>query len=516
VHSLKRTGVEEKNKMINKLIESLSPNEMKIIPYLKEGMGGIIKNSKLDRTSVLRALEYLENKGIVTLSRSKKKIVELGVNGALYKKRGLPERRLLNLLNEKRILRLDEAQKQSELSDDEFKISIGVLKKKALIEINNEKIVLSGRTEEISKKSLEELFLESLPVEYDSLKQEMLFAMKSLERRKDIIRIKEEEEIKLILTKLGEEVSKSEKKVGELIEAVTPQMLEKESLWKGKKFRRYDVTSPLPSINGGKRHFVNQATDYARRVWTEMGFKEMEGNILQSSFWNFDALFTAQDHPAREMQDTFFINKKMELPDKKLVKEVKESHEKGVDRSKGWEYEWNEEEAKRMVLRTHTTCLSSHTLASLDKKDIPTKFFAIGKCFRNETADWSHGFEFNQSEGIVVGKNLTFRHLLGYLKEFFKKMGFEKIRFRPSYFPYTEPSVEIDVWHPEKKIWFELGGAGIFRPEVVIPLLGENLTVLAWGPGFDRMIMDYYEIKDLREIYRNNLSQLRKMKFWIK
>jgi phenylalanyl-tRNA synthetase alpha chain len=502
---------------INKVIESLSPNEGKILSYLKEkNIEEIVKKSGLDKTSVLRALDYLGNKGILTLSHTKKKIIEVGVNGALYKKKGLPERRLLNLITEKRILKLEEAQKQSGLSEDEFKASIGALKKKALIEIKNEKIVLTGKGDEISKKTLEELFIEVLPISYDSLTSEQLYALKSFERRKDIIQIKEEETVEISITKLGEEVIKSEKKVGELIEAVTPKMLEKESMWKGKKFRRYDVTSQLPSINGGKRHFVNQATDYAREVWTDMGFKEMTGNIMQSSFWVFDALFTAQDHPAREMQDTFFTSKKGELPDKKLVKAVKEAHEKGVDGSKGWQYNWNEEEAKRLVLRTHTTCLSSNTLANLDKKDIPAKFFAIGKCFRNETVDWSHGFEFNQSEGIVVAPNLNFRNLLGYLKEFFKKMGFEQIRFRPSYFPYTEPSVEIDVWHPEKKVWFELGGAGIFRPEVTIPLLGEKITVLAWGPGFDRMIMDYYNIKDLREMYKNDLSQLRKMKFWMK
>jgi phenylalanyl-tRNA synthetase alpha chain len=502
--------------MTEKIIESLSPNERKILPYLKENIDEIIRNSKLDKTSVLRALEYLGNKKIIVLNHERKKIVEIGVNGALYKNKGLPERRLLSLLSEKRILKLEDAQKQSSLSDDEFKASIGALKKKALIDIKNGKVVLTGNGSEVSKKTLEELFIEALPLNYNSLTPEQNYALKAFERRKDIIQIKEEEIITISLTKLGEEVIKSEKSVGELIEAVTPQLLEKESAWKGKKFRRYDVTSQLPSINGGKRHFVNQAIDYGRKVWTEMGFQEMNGNILQSSFWVFDSLFTAQDHPVREMQDTFFTNKKGELPDKKLVKAVKESHEKGVDGSKGWQYQWNEEEAKKMVLRTHTTCLSSNTLANLDKKDIPAKFFAIGKCFRNETVDWSHGFEFNQSEGIVVAPNLTFRNLLGYLREFFKKMGFEQVRFRPSYFPYTEPSVEIDVWHPEKKIWFELGGAGIFRPEVTIPLLGEKMTVLAWGPGFDRMMMDYYNIKDLREMYKNDLSQLRKIKFWTK
>jgi len=501
----------------DRLIESLSPNERKILPYLREkDIDEIVRNSKLDHTSVLRALEYLSNKGIITLKHEKKKVVDVGINGALYRKKGLPERRLLILINEKRILKLDEAQAQSALSDEEFKASIGALKKKALIEIKNEKLVLNRIGDEISKKTLEELFLESLPQDYNALAPEQQYALKSLEKRKDIVQIKENETIEINITKIGEEILKSGKKIGELIEAITPKLLEKESAWKGKKFRRYDVTSPLPSLTGGKRHFVNQATDYARKVWTEMGFQEMTGNMLQSSFWVFDALFTAQDHPVREMQDTFFTNKKAELPDKRLVKAVKESHEKGVDGSKGWNYSWNEEDAKRLVLRTHTTCLSANTLANLDKKNIPAKFFALGKCFRNETVDWSHGFEFNQTEGIVIGKELNFRNLLGYLREFFKKMGFEKIRFRPSYFPYTEPSVEIDVWHPEKKIWFELGGAGIFRPEVTIPLLGEKMTVLAWGPGFDRMIMDHYAIKDLREMYKNDLTQLRKMKFWIK
>jgi phenylalanyl-tRNA synthetase alpha chain len=301
-----------------------------------------------------------------------------------------------------------------------------------------------------------------------------------------------------------------------MIEQLTSDIIKKESNWKGKVFRRYDVTSPVPEIYGGKRHFVNQAVDYGRKIWTEMGFKEMSGDLIQSSFWNFDALFTAQDHPVREMQDTFFINKKSELPDKKIVSKVKESHEKGIPGSKGWNYVWNEEEAKRLVLRTHTTCLSSQTLSKLKKEELPAKFFALGTTFRNETVDWSHGFEFLQTEGIVVDKNANFRHLLGYLKEFFRKMGFEKIRLRPSYFPYTEPSVEIDVFHPEKKIWFELGGAGIFRPEVTIPLLGENIPVLAWGPRFSRMFMDYYRIKDLRDVYKNDLTQLRKMRFWVK
>jgi len=499
-----------------KIIESLSPNERKILPYIEEKISDICKKSNLDKVSVIRALEYLQNKKIIQLSSKKKKIIEIGVNGALYKKKGLPERRLLNLLNEKRILQLQEAQKESKLSNDEFKASIGALKKKALIELKNGKIIFSANKEEISKKSLEELFIESLPIEYNSLLPEQQHALKSLQNRKDIIQIIEKKKIEIEITELGKQLRKLKIKSGDLIEQITSEILKNQKLWKGKKFRRYDVTSPIPTINGGKRHFVNQAIDYARKVWTDMGFKEMTGKMVVSSFWNFDALFTAQDHPVREMQDTFFINKKTELPNKKIIEAVKKAHEKGINGSKGWQYSWDEEDAKKMLARTHTTCLSSQTLAKLKPEDLPAKFFAVGKCFRNETVDWSHGFEFNQTEGIVIDENANFRHLLGYLKQFAKKMGYEKVRFRPAYFPYTEPSLEGDVWNEEKKEWVEIFAAGIFRPEVTAPLLGKPIPVLAWGPGFDRMIMKIFGIKDMRDMYKNNLTQLRKMRYLMK
>lgn len=511
------------NKEEDKILESLSPNERKILPYLEEPVDSICKKSNLDKISVVRSLEYLKNKGVIDIKTEKKKIVEIGVNGALYRKKGLPERRLLNVLNEKRILKLEDAKSQSGLSDDEFKASIGVLKKKNLIDLKKGKIIFDADKEEITKKSDEEIFLESLPIEYESLTKEKLETLKSTERRKGLIEIREDKKIEITATPIGKKIVTLGNKGKEMIEQITPEMLKKDSSWKGKRFRRYDISFPVSQISGGKRHFVNQAIDYGRRIWTDLGFKEMHGNFVMSSFWNFDALFTAQDHPVREMQDTFFLNKSLESVDAKkdIIKRVRESHESGVSangsKSTGWKYAWNEKDAERLVLRTHTTCLSAQTLASLDaKKDLPAKFFAIGKCFRNETVDWSHGFEFNQTEGIVVDRKANFRHLLGYLKTFFSKMGFEKVRFRPGYFPYTEPSVEIDVWHPERKVWLELGGAGIFRPEVTVPLLGEPIPVLAWGPGFDRILMDYYEIKDLRELYKNDINKLRKMKFWMK
>ena len=122
----------------------------------------------------------------------------------------------------------------------------------------------------------------------------------------------------------------------------------------------------------------------------------------------------------------------------------------------------------------------------------------------------------HQAEGIVIDENANMRHLIGYLKEFFRKMGFDKVRARPAYFPYTEPSMEIDVFHPVHKKWVELGGSGIFRPEVTVPLIGKDIPVLAWGLGVSRIIPDYYGITDIRDLFRNDLKQLREIKAWLK
>ncbi|MEK6914689.1 MAG: phenylalanine--tRNA ligase subunit alpha [Nanoarchaeota archaeon] len=499
---------------IKRITESLSPNERKIIPFLEEkDMISLSDKAGLDKTSTLRALEFLSNKDIIKINISNEKIVELGINGLLYIKNGLPERKLANLILEKKIISLDEAAEKSNLSDNEFKAALGVLKKKALIDLIEGQIKLNGTKEELSKNSLEEKFLTNLPKLLDSLKPEERFAFDNLKSRKEIINIRDKKIINFSVTDIGRRLMKEDLD-DKMIERLTINLI-KTGGWKGKKFRRYDITSNVPKIYGGRRHFVNQAVDYAKRIWLDMGFKEMTGDYCQVGFWNFDALFTAQDHPVREMQDTFFIDKKGKLPIKNIVQDVKNAHEGKIDGSKGWNYRWDEEKSKEVSLRTHTTCLSIKTLLEIAKnKEFPAKYFALGKCFRNETLDWSHGFEFNQTEGIVVDENANFRQLLGYLMEFFKKMGYDKVRIRPGYFPYTEPSLEVDVFHPVHKKWVELGGAGMFRPEVTIPIFGRHIPVLAWGPGFDRIIMEFFEITDLREMYKNDLNKLRDIKVW--
>ncbi|MBI2106874.1 phenylalanine--tRNA ligase subunit alpha [Candidatus Woesearchaeota archaeon] len=501
---------------MQELLESLHPLERKVLPYLQKtnSLKDLIKESKLEEVEVLRALQWLENKKLVTLQRSTKEIISIDNNGSNYIKKGLPEKRFLESIKNSP-LTLKEIQDKTSLDQNELNISIGSLKKKNAITLKDKVSITEEGKKLLSKEFPEESFLKKLPRETKSLIKEEITIYNELSSRKELIKTDLIKEVNFSLTSLGKEISKLRLNEN-LIESLnTKILLSKE--WKNKNFRRYDIKTQASKIYPGKRHFSNQASKYIKRIWLDLGFKEMEGPLIQSSFWNFDALFTAQDHPVRELQDTFFLDypNKADLPDKKLVSKVKDMHESGkLVKSKGWQYAWNPEEAKKLVLRTHTTCLSAKTLSEL--KEFPAKFFSVGKVFRNETLDWSHLFEFTQTEGIVIDENANLQNLIGYLKEFFSKMGFEKIRVRPGYFPYVEPGIEVDVYHPIRKKWVELGGAGILRPEVVVPLLGKDIPVLAWGLGVDRIIVDYYDIKDLRDLYKNDVKKLREAQVWLK
>jgi len=504
-------------KDLEKLIESLHPLERKVLPFIDNDVNAetIIKKTNLQEIEVLRALQWLQNKKIILVERTGNEIIKLDKNGERYLNIGLPERRFINVLRDN-AYSLGEIKTKGNLDDNEANISLGILKKANAIKLGN-KIMLTGNGKILLGREFpEEALLKKLPININKLHDEEVDAFHSLRSRKDIVKSDLVRDVHVLLTELGNKL-KNVKIQDNLIESLTHEMLLK-GQWKNKKFRRYDIKADLSKIYYGRRHFTNEAISYIKRIWLDLGFKEMTGNLVQTGFWNFDALFTPQDHPAREIQDTFYIKdpEKGKLPNHKIVGNVRLAHEKGIKGSKGWNYSWKEEEAKRNVLRTHTTVLSAKTIASLKNEDLPAKFFSVGKVFRNETVDWKHSFEFYQVEGIVVDENANFRNLLGYLKEYYKKLGFDKVRFRPAYFPYTEFSVEPEIYHPIKKQWIEVGGAGIFRPEVVVPLLGRDVPVLAWGQGMERSIMEYYNIHDLRDIYGNDLKKIREMKLWLK
>ncbi|MCX6711354.1 MAG: phenylalanine--tRNA ligase subunit alpha [Candidatus Woesearchaeota archaeon] len=505
------------------IIDGLHAYERKTLSALKDtsNFDEIVSKTGLKEVQVMRAVQWLQNKGLVTIKEELKELVIPDSNGKLYLKQRLPERRFLEAIKEGP-LTVSALKSKIKLSDQEVEVCTGILRKKLAIEISKkpkglEFSITSNGKEILESGSLEEQFLNRLPLEFLSMGREDRFCYDEMKKRSKIVKNEMVKTRTVLLTELGSEIAGYDLTKDNL-ETLTPEII-KSGSWQFKKFRRYDVKAPVPKIYYGRRHFVNESIDYIKRIWLDLGFKEMEGNFIQSSFWNFDALFTPQDHPARELQDTFFISNpdKAKLSDENLVKRVAKTHENGwTTGSKGWRYHWDPEEARKLVLRTHTTPLSAKTIASLKQEDLPAKFFAVGRCFRNETQDWNHLFEFYQVEGIIVDPNANFKNLIGYLKLFYRKMGYDKVKIRPGYFPYTEMSAEIDVYDKEHGKWMELGGAGIFRPEVVKPLLCKDIPVLAWGLGLSRIISQYYGLNDLRKLHSNDLKELREVRAWLK
>ena len=504
---------------LQKLSLKLHPLERKVLPVLKKEteFNAITKKSGLQEIEVMRALQWLENKEIIGIHTEKKKIVLLDKNGMKYRKEGLPEKAFLTALSDE-FKGLNVITKKSKLSREEVNACIGLLKRKVAIDVKKEDILNVKITEQGKKlrtePSFEEQFLaKEFPIDLLSIQDLDKLAFDELKKRKDFLKIEEQKTVTVTLTEIGQKLLTTNL-TRDVINRLTPAML-KTGSWRNKEFRAYDIEINVPTTHQGKKHFVTEAVEYITQIWLDMGFKEMSGQYVQSAFWDLDALFVPPDHPAREMQDTFYVEGEASLPP--VWKKVKAVHENGGDTgSTGWKYTFSEDETKKILLRTHTTVLSAQTIANLTKDDLPAKFFSVGKVFRNEALDWKHLFEFYQVEGIVIDPNANLKHLKGYLTQFYKKMGFDKVRMRPAHFPYTEPSLEVDVFHPVKKEWVELGGAGIFRPEVVKPLLGFDCPVLAWGQGMGRIISEYWNITDIRDLYRNDLKQIREMKSWLK
>jgi phenylalanyl-tRNA synthetase alpha chain len=502
---------------LTEIIEELSNNEKKVLLTLKKiGKSGspekIVKNGGFKQlVEVMNASSWLQAKKLVNIKEELNKYYSIGKKQIAMK--DLPERRVLKLLDKNDgPMTVDELRSTNKLKSHEIPIALGWLKRKGWAEISklegetiielNEKgakaLNKKGKDENLIITLAEAGELESTDVDDDVISQ--------LKSRKNLIKEREVVSRSIELTKLGEEVLDIGIKIKEQIAQITPEMLQS-GKWAEYEFRKYDINTFAPSIYGGKKHPLQQIIQDIRRIFVEMGFMEVEYDFIQSCFWNMDALFVAQDHPVRDLQDTFYMDEpsKLELPDPEVVKRVKEMHEHGGgSKSRGWNYEWRIEEAEKSLLRTHTTVNSIRYLS--EHPNPPVKVFTIGRNFRNEAIDSTHTPEFYQIEGIVMEENASFRMLLGILKEFYQRMGFDEIRFRPAYFPYTEPSAEVIVKFQGK--WLELGGSGVFRPEVLEPF-NINDPVLAWGLGLERLAMKKLGLDDIRTIYISDIDWLR-------
>ncbi|XP_066303843.1 phenylalanine--tRNA ligase alpha subunit-like [Branchiostoma lanceolatum] len=294
---------------------------------------------------------------------------------------------------------------------------------------------------------------------------------------------------------------------------LTPEMINS-GLWKEKKFKPYNFDAlGVPPVSGHLHPLLKVRAQF-RQIFLEMGFTEMKtNNYIESSFWNFDTLFVPQQHPARDEHDTFFIKEPMYAQGfpEEYMDRVKTVHSQGGFGSQGYQYEWKREEAQKNVLRTHTTAVSARMLYQLaqQQKDgfKPVKLFSIDRVFRNETLDATHLAEFNQIEGVVADYNLTLGDLMGVLHAFFKKLGIEKLRFKPAYNPYTEPSMEVFSYHEGLQKWVEVGNSGVFRPEMLLPMgLPEDISVIAWGLSLERPTMIKYGIDNIRELVGHKIN----------
>jgi len=282
--------------------------------------------------------------------------------------------------------------------------------------------------------------------------------------------------------------------------------------WKNEEFKAYNFNSLGREIKSGSLHPLMKFREEARTILIGMGFEEMPtNNYVESSFWNFDALFQPQQHPARDSHDTFFLSaprKTLEIP-KEYMERVKAVHEKGGYGSIGYRYDWKVEEAEKNILRTHTTAVSSRMLYALGQGErfVPKKYFSIDRVFRNETLDATHLAEFHQVEGVVADRNLTLGDLIGVIQTFFSKIGISDIRFKPAYNPYTEPSMEVYGYSKALGKWMEVGNSGVFRPEMLQPMgLPEDVRVLAWGLSLERPTMIKYGYKNIRDLFGHKVK----------
>ena len=460
-----------------------------------------------DQAIIVGAGLGLVEKNLAHGIENKKIFWALGKEGIKANSEGLLEIKLWNWLLSSNDTSMKSLQTSSIVEKHEIGIGVGLLKSLG-VSLENGCFVAPENKENIQTKLDErKIFLDKListnnGVLEEDLDQELL---KHFRSRKNLLTSVEEISRTWKITSEGMKISSNELEEKTLIAEITPELLQGNS-WENAEFKPYDVSLESSTPLTGKPHPMQSLIERIRSIFLEMGFTEIDGDYVQTAGWNMDALFIPQDHPAREMQDTFYLSNPESIPiDDERLKQWKEIHEHGGDTgSIGWGGEFSKEIAQSGLLRTHTTVNTVKYISENPNK--PCRVFGIGRVFRNESIDRTHLPEFHQIEGIIMEPGANLPMLVTTLKTFYEKMGYPEVRVRPAYFPYTEPSLEVEVkWRGQ---WLELGGAGNFRPEVTEPL-GCSSPVLAWGMGLERLAMLVLGLDDIRQLYISDLEWLK-------
>jgi phenylalanyl-tRNA synthetase alpha chain len=506
-----------------KTFESLHPLEHRFLLAFERSdtlpAKEIMDLSGLDESRLDMTTGWTTAKGlVVTTAENVSALVSLTETGEAYREKGTPETRIIANLREGRQFTVKDIIQTWGLDPSEVSSAVGTLKERNIVRIVQGGILeLNPAMDASSYERLLALIrrvgeqgtseLSSYPPDQQELIQANFHKRG---KGKGIFRITEKRNRTFSLTDDGKAVLGLLRERGAAAEAsaLTPEML-KLGTWKNVRFRAYNIALNPPRTSIGRKHPYREFLDYVKHQFVSMGFREMRGPLVENEFWDMDALYMPQFHPARNIHDVYFLKdpshaKRIEAP---FGTRVAAAHrDGGTTGSAGWRYTFDEERAKRLILRSQGTAVSARTLAS--GPAVPGKYFSIARCFRYDAVDATHAPDFNQVEGIVLGEDINFRTLLGLLKLFGREIAKAKeFQFRPAYFPFTEPSVELHVKHPTLG-WMELGGAGLFRPEVTLPL-GVDVPVIAWGLGLDRMAMIAMEIKDIRDLFSRDLDFIR-------
>ncbi len=503
-------------------VKSLHPLEVKVLLNME---GELTVEKVLDGLSFNlgqcnQAFSWLSQKKCIEEKEKRKKtLYELTELGREYRENRTPEERIFELLKIEGALALPEIAEKLGLENKDVGSAFGQMSKEKVLTMDGQKKVSLSREDlpprvKVIRDLLDRAASEGDVLDGDALTPEEKDVISRISKKRGAgtaaFRIVEREEITYGFTGLAEMVRKALKSsgiTGEEVGALTPEMLETGS-WKGKSFRAYNLNSPPSRVLLGRKNPYSEYLETVKDKLVSLGFEEFDGPLVETEFWNSDALFMPQFHSARDIHDVYYVAdpdhaREIEQP---YLDQVAAAHENGWETgSRGWNYTFDRDFTRRLILRSQGTVLSAKTLP---KAKIPGKYFGIVRCFRYDQVDATHLSDFYQTEGIVLVEDVTLRTLLGLLKMFAEEVaGAQEVKYVPGYFPFTEPSVEVHIRHPVLG-WFELGGAGIFRPEVTGPL-GVHVPVLAWGLGIDRMALMALGLSDLRELFSPNIEHIR-------
>ncbi len=460
-----------------------------------------------DQAIIVGAGQGLVEQELVTGTEIHKTFWKLGNEGIKANSNGLLEMKLWEWVLSSEDTSMKSLQSSKIVEKHEIGIGVGLLKSLG-VALENGCFIAPENKENITSTLQERsAFLKIInSSKQGALESELSNDMLNhFKNRKNLLTYTDEITRTWKITKKGLELSPETLEEKIMIAEITPELLQGDS-WKNAEFKPYDVSLESNTPLSGKPHPMQSLIERIRSIFLEMGFTEIEGNYVQTAGWNMDALFIPQDHPAREMQDTFYLSNPESISiDDKILSQWKSIHEHGGDTgSIGWGGGFSKDIAQKGLLRTHTTVNTVKYISENPNK--PCRVFGIGRVFRNESIDRTHLPEFHQIEGIIMEPGANLPMLVTTLKTFYEKMGYPEVRVRPAYFPYTEPSLEIEVkWRGQ---WLELGGAGIFRPEVTEPL-GCSSPVLAWGMGLERLAMLVLGLDDIRQLYISDLEWLK-------